>query len=234
MLNAIRFEFIRLRTLRSTWFLLSGSLALQFVVALMYAGQDELTGRERFVFSFTGISLLLVTLLPTAVAVASFGHEYRYGTITTTVLTLRGTAKVLAAKALTVAAMAACTGLGLIGVTLLVDVLHGSTPEMWRVGQVLVAVVIFTTLSGLVGLGMAATTRNATVAVVTVLGFPTIIETLIVVGTKINTGLLPFNSAMQMVKLQEGGNPWLLPLPLAALAVVLLGTGGTLLARRDI
>jgi ABC-2 type transport system permease protein len=234
MLNALRYELIRVGTLRSTWFLLGGSLALQFVVASVYAGKSDLTGREMFVFSFTGMSLLLVTLLPTAVAVASFGHEYRYRTITTTVLTLRSPAKVLAAKVLTMAAVAASTGAGLIAVTVLVDVLHGKTPEMWRVGQVLGAVVIFTTLSALVGLGVAAVTRNATIAVVTVLGFPTIIETLAVVSTSINERLLPFFSAMQLVKIQEDGDAWLLPLPLAALAVVLLGVGGVLLARRDI
>jgi ABC-2 type transport system permease protein len=232
--DALHYEWIRLRTLRSTWFLLGGALALQFVFASMYAGHDDLTPREKFVFPFTGITLTLVVLLPTAVAVASFGHEYRYRTITTTALTLRSPGKVLAAKVLTVVAAAASTGIGLIAVTLLADLLRGAVlSEMWRVGQVLFAVVLYTALSSLVGLGIAAVTRNATIAMVSAVGFPTIIETLLMLGLDVNERLLPFTSAMQMVKLQEEGNAWMLPLPLMVLALGLVATAGVLLTRRD-
>ncbi len=233
MLNAIRYELLRLGTLRSTWLLLGGGLALQFVVASMYAGHTDMTARERFVYSFTGITLLLVTLFPTAVAVSAFGHEYRHRTITTTVLTLRSRGRILAAKVLTVIALAACAGVGVVAVTLLAGAMRGGIPsELWRVGQVLVAVVVYAVLCALVGLGVAAVTRNATIAMVAVIGFPTIVEVLLLIGTKVPERLLPFLAASKMVS-PASGNVWTMPLPLLVLAVVFLGAGGVLLAQRD-
>ncbi len=233
MLNALRYEIVRLRSLRSTWVLLGCALALQFVVALEYAGHTDMTARERFVYPFTGLTLLLVSLFTTAVGVASFGHEYRYRTIATTMLTLPSRSRILAAKVLTVAAVAAAAGVGLVAVTLLAGALRGGIPsELWRVGQVLAAVVVYLMLSALVGLGIAALTRNATLAMIAVLGFPAIVETALLLGTEINERLLPFTSALKMVS-PQAGNVWTMPLPLLVLMIALVGTGGVLLSRRD-
>jgi len=233
MLNALRYELVRLRSLRSTWVLLGSALVLQFVSAMAYAGHTDLTPRERFVYPFTGITLVLVSLLPTAVAVASFGHEYRYRTITTTMLTLPSRGRILAAKVLTVTAVAAATGAGLVAVTLLAGAIHGGIPsELWRVGQVLAAVVVYLVLSAMVGLGIAAVTRNATLAMIAVLAFPTVVEVILLLATEISERLLPFSAAANMVSPQSG-NVWTMPLPLLVLAVALVGAGGVLLTRRD-
>jgi ABC-2 type transport system permease protein len=233
VLHALRYEFIRLRTLRSTWLLIGAALALQALVAGVYGGHADMTPLARFVSSFAGLPLLLVALCVTAIGVASFGHEYRYRTIATAMLTVRSRTRLLAAKALTVTAYAAGTGVGLIAVTLVVEAVRGGTPgNLARIGQVLAAVVVFCVLSALVGLGVAAVTRNSTFALITVLGFPTVVEATLLIGTDIDPRLMPFQSARQLVT-PHGGNVWLMPLPLLAVTTALLVASGVLLARRD-
>ncbi|GAB4583960.1 ABC transporter permease [Nocardia sp. IFM 10818] len=233
MYNAIRYELTRLATVRSTWVLLLTGLALQGLIAFGVSGKDDMTPREAFVACFSGLPLVLVTLCTTAVAVNAFGHEYRYGTITTTMLTLRRPGRVLAAKALTSGALAAVSGVAMVGLTLAIQGLRGGIPaETWRIAQVLGAVTLYTTLAALVGLGIAAVTRNATVAMVAAIGIPTVAE----VGgmlAGLSPKLMPFTSAAMLVRPYTGVAA-LMPLPLLGLAAGLLCAGGVLLARRDV
>ncbi|MCP9620359.1 ABC transporter permease [Nocardia otitidiscaviarum] len=233
MINAIRYELTRLATVRSTWVLLCTGLGLQAAVAYVYASKTDLTAREQFVYSFTGLSLTLVTLCITAVAVNALGHEFRYGTVATTVLVLRDRGRVLAAKALTAAGVAACASLALVGVTLLVQLLVSAVPsEAWRVAQVTGAVAVYAVLAALAGLGLVAVTGNATLSMVAVLAVPSVVE---IAGmlAGIDPSLLPFHAAAQLVTPSEG-NPVLMVLPLLLLATGLLGVGAALFARRDL
>ncbi|MET8426966.1 ABC transporter permease [Nocardia sp. NPDC004860] len=233
MSNAIRYELTRLATLRSTWTLLAVGLALQVFIAYLSAARDYATPSEQFAASVSGLPLLLAALFATAVAVNAFGHEYRYGTITTTVLTVRRPGRVLAAKALTVGALAALYGLALVGVTVLVQLLTSTLPvETSHLARAFTAVPVYVTLAALAGMGMAAVTRNATVAMVVAIGFPTVVETGAVLAG-VSPKVMPFLSAGQLV--QPGtGNPALLVLPLTLVAAGLLGLGRVLLARRDV
>ncbi|WP_157387328.1 ABC transporter permease [Nocardia terrae] len=233
MFNAIRYELTRLVTVRSTWVLLAAGLVLQGLIAYLSASRDYATPAEQFAASVHGLPLILAALFGTAVAVNAFGHEYRYGTITTTMLTLRRPGRVMAAKALTVGALMAVYGLGLVGVTVLVQGVISRLPgEPSHLAYAFVGVPVYVLLAGLVGLGVAALTRNATVSMVAAIGFPTVVETGAVLAGA-NAKLMPFLSAGQSVQ-PGSGNPVLLMLPLLALAVGLLSAGVVLLARRDV
>ncbi|MFC9999742.1 ABC transporter permease [Nocardia sp. NPDC127526] len=233
MYNAIRYELTRLASVRSTWVLLLSGLALQGLIAFGVSGKDDMTPREAFVSAFSGLPLLLVTLCTTAVAVNAFGHEYRYGTIATTVLTLRRPGRIVAAKALTSGALAAVSGIAMVALTLAIQALRGGIPaETWRIAQVLGAVTLYSTLAALVGLGIAAVTRNATVAMAAAIGIPTVVE----VGgmlAGLSPKVMPFTSAAMLVRPYTGVAA-LMPLPLLGLAAGLLCIGGVLLARRDV
>lgn len=233
MYNAIRYELTRLSTVRSTWVLLGAGLLLQAAIAYGWAAKTDMTPREALVSSFSGLTLVLVTLFSTAVAVNSFGHEYRFGTITNTMLTLRRPGRVLAAKAITTGLVAALSGAAMVGVTLVVEAAVGSIPgEIWRIAQVSGAVMLFSVLAALVGLGIAAVTRNATMAMVAVIAVPTVVETAGMLAG-VSPKLMPFGAAAALVRPYDG-NPALMVLPLLGLAAGLLAAASVLLARRDV
>lgn len=232
MLDALRYESIRLRSLRSTWILLASGLVVQFLLALEWATHGDMNVNTRFTNSFIGLFLVLVVLPFVAVAVNAFGHEYRYRTIITTTLTLRAPGRILGAKAVLVAVFGAVSGAALVGVTLLAEALVGGTPtDSALIGKALLGSVVFGLLSCLVGLGVAEISRNGTVALVVMIVFPAIIETGLGY-TKFPQSLLPFHAGEQFVVSGDPGR-WAQPLPLLVLAAVLLAASWVSLRRRD-
>ena len=229
MLDALRYEFIRFRSLRSTWILLVAGPIVQLLLALLWAGHGDLTANTRFTNSFAGLFLVLVVLPCVAVAANGFGHEYRYRTITTTTLTLRAPGRILGAKAIVAAVCGAVSGTAMVAVTLLAEAVHGGTPtDSALVGRVLVGAIVFAALSCLAGLGLAEVSRNGTVALVVMVVFPTIVETGLALA-KLPDAVQPFRSTEQFLTTGQ----WAQILPLLVVAVVLLGASRLSLGRRD-
>jgi ABC-type transport system involved in multi-copper enzyme maturation permease subunit len=231
-LDALRYEFIRFRSLRSTWVLLLTGPVFQFLIALIWAGHHDMATNARFSQSFLGLFLVLVALPSMAIAVNAFGNEYRFRTITTTTLTLRTPGRILGAKAIVAGLCGAVSGALLVGATLLAEVLMSSTPtDAGLVGQVLLGAILFTSLSCLVGLGVAEVSRNGTVALVVMVVFPAIIETALGF-TRISPSILPFRAAEAFLT-ATAADRWTLLVPLLAVAAVLLGASWVSLRRRD-
>lgn len=229
MLDALRYELIRFRSLRSTWVLLLTGPVLEFLIAMIWAGHHDMTTNARFSQSFIGLFLVLVALPSMAIAVNGFGHEYRYRTITTTTLTLRTSGRILGAKAIVAGLCGAVSGALLVGAALLAEALMGSLPtDAGLVGQVLLGSILFTVLSCLVGLGLAQVSRNGTIALLIMVVFPVIIETGLGFA-KISPSVLPFRAAESFLT----DSRWTLVLPLLAVTVVLLGASWASLRRRD-
>ncbi|HJP77786.1 MAG TPA: ABC transporter permease [Pseudonocardiaceae bacterium] len=232
MLDALRYEIIRFRSLRSTWILLFAGLAMQFLIALIWAGHHDMTTDARFGQSFLGLFLVLAVLPCIAVAVNAFGHEYRYRTIIPTTLTLRTPGRILGAKAVVAAAAGAASGAALVAVTLLAETLgDGGPADAGLVGRVLLGAVLFGVLCSLAGLGVAALSRNGTIALIVMVVFPTIIE----IGleqAKVPASILPFWSA-EVFLTSTGAGRWAQPLPLLIVVAVLLAASWLSLRRRD-
>jgi ABC-type transport system involved in multi-copper enzyme maturation permease subunit len=232
VLDALRYEFIRFRSLRSTWILLLAGLVMQFLIALIWAGHHDMTTDKRFSQSFLGLFLVLVLLPCIAVAVNAFGHEYRYRTIVPTTLTLRTPGRILGVKAIVAAAAGAASGAALVAVTLLAETLgDGGPTDSGLIGRVLLGAILLGILCSLAGLGVAAVSRNPTIALIVMVVFPTIIE----VGlaeAKVPASILPFRSAEAFLT-ATGAGRWAQPLPLLVVAVVLLAASLLSLRRRD-
>lgn len=229
MLDAVRYEFVRLRSLRSTWVLFGAGPVIQFLFAFIWATHTDMPLQTRFDNAFLGLFLVLAVLPAVAVGVAAFGHEYRYRTIVTTTLTLRTPVRILGAKAVVVALFGAISGAALVAVTLLAEAVSGAPfTDGAAISQALVGAVVFTVLSTLVGLAVAAVTRNAAVALVAMIGFPTIIETLLMLA-KVDPSVIPFAAATKLITTDR----WSSPLALLVLAVVLLAASWVTLRRRD-
>jgi ABC-2 type transport system permease protein len=106
MRNALRYEWMRLRTLRSTWWLTGLSLLVAGLLGLPALGlKGSLTVRDYgdIMTGGGGGAVFLVSILLSMIGVFAIGHEYRYGTIRPTLSALPRRSTVLAAKVLVVA-----------------------------------------------------------------------------------------------------------------------------------
>lgn len=229
MLDAVRYEFVRLRSLRSTWVLFATGPVIQFLFALIWATHRDMPLQTRFDNAFLGVFMVLAVLPAVAVGVAAFGHEYRYRTIVTTTLTLRTPPRILGAKAIVIALFGGVSGIALVAVTLLAEAVAGALfTDGAAIGQAVLGAVVFAVLSSLLGLGVAAVSRNAVIALVAMIGFPTIVETLMALG-RVDPALIPFASATRLITTGK----WSSPLALLVLAVAFLALSWVSLRRRD-
>ncbi|HEY8456991.1 MAG TPA: hypothetical protein VIL34_15475 [Actinopolymorphaceae bacterium] len=188
MIDAVRYEWVRIRTLRSTYWLTGLGLLLSAVIAgiIGWVMRDDsisaawsgviLTGGSAFSpLPFTAVFMGIVGIF-------SFGHEFRHGTILATLTAVPRRSFVVVAKCLVIAAwsfVVAVVGVGLnwtVG-----SVVAGESLPLVRgvAGAAVVGFVCFVVLWGLLGLGLGSLLRNVPAAVVLLLVFPLIVEPLI-------------------------------------------------------
>ncbi|MEU6221952.1 hypothetical protein ABZ845_31310 [Streptomyces sp. NPDC047022] len=231
-LPALRYAWAGLRTLSSTWVLTGLVVLLQLCFALA-DNRTGSTGTEQFTKGLTLMPVL--TAVPVAaLGVNAFGMEYRHRTITTTVLTLRSRAWIVAAKALVVAALGAVTA----GVAAAVDYLGVLTigrtvPDSGRALAAAGATVLYVALTGLVGLALAGLTRNAVAALSIVVLWPAVLEPLLTAALELDTRVVPFAAAKQLAEAGSGAHGYE-ALPLVALTALLLAGSTLALSRRDV
>jgi ABC-type transport system involved in multi-copper enzyme maturation permease subunit len=107
-------EWTKARTLRSTWVIAAGSVALSLLFAAIVATSQandwaEMTAAERAAFDPTSVALvgvLFTTILFGAFAVRAVAGEHSTGMIRTTFAALPGRRRVVLAKAVIAAALA--------------------------------------------------------------------------------------------------------------------------------
>lgn len=112
MIDALRYEWMRLTTLRSTYWLAGLGIGLHLLVMLLIAwgiSVSEMSPSDDQTFSILatgGASIggppLLVAYLLGVIGVMAFGHEYRHGMIRATLTAVPSRAVVFAAKVLVV------------------------------------------------------------------------------------------------------------------------------------
>lgn len=188
MIRAMRYELIRLRTIRSTWWLVFLSLLATGSIAWAVAANlvaEPLDVADATVLLTGGASYS--PLVPPAVFMAvlgvlAFGHEYRHGSIRATLIAIPRRSRVMAAKTLTVALTAAVVavlslavawgvGFAVLGERML-DLPWVEDP----LPRVLGGYVAFVVLSALLGLALAGLFRNVPAALVAILVIPLVLE----------------------------------------------------------
>jgi ABC-2 type transport system permease protein len=190
MIDALRYEIVRLRTLRSTYWLIGIALAFQLVMSMLIAWRMSVSvnppvGDDAFdllatIGASTGIAPLFIAYVIGLVGVFSIGHEYRHGMIRATLTALPDRRLVFLAKILTTAAVSAAAAVMCILIALLSDVVFGlDLPTGRGLFDMTVGTVIFTVLFCLSGLAFAALTRNQTAAVALVMLVPTVVEQIV-------------------------------------------------------
>lgn len=259
MIAALRYEIARLRTIRSTWWLLVLTLFASAGITFAIAWGSRSETAEVFgIADILSITSGLVSVLVALVGVFSFGHEYRYGTIRPALTAIPGRSGFLAAKLLVTTVWAVIVGaLTLVLLSVVVLVVPGQdiadAPYTWEpVGRVVLGYFLLLVLYTVVGLSLAGLFRNLPAALVTLLVFPLVVEN-ILRAVLLLPGLsgiawigkyLPFGAGDALVRtaLQDAGNapesfqsltPLAGGLTFGIFALALLALTWTLFERRD-
>jgi ABC-2 type transport system permease protein len=181
--DALRFEWVRLRTLRSTYWLIGSALVLNVAVALLvaYLSQDDAT-RAVVVAAVTGgganMPVPMAVVLLAVLGVFASGHEYRYGTIQPTLTTVPQRVRLFTAKMLVVGA----TTLVVTAVSVLLNV--AATAPFWDRLPTLADVTVpgyllLAVLWAMLGVALGQLLRGVPGALVVILVTPMIVEQLI-------------------------------------------------------
>jgi ABC-type transport system involved in multi-copper enzyme maturation permease subunit len=215
--DALRFETVRVGTIRSTYLvgllglLLCGLVALG--LGLDLRGSDLsaapvtlliAAGGESLPFSVMGFAVAIIGVFAT-------GHEYRYGTILPTLTAMPRRSSLLAAKIMIVAAVSAAAALAAVAFNLLVGrlTLGAPLPPLVEspIPAVLAGYIVLVMLHGILGAALGQLTRGITAAIVFVLITPLLIEPVITVLAQVEAlswlgdvvPYLPFTAGMRLV-----------------------------------
>ncbi|WP_133884138.1 ABC transporter permease [Glycomyces sp. NRRL B-16210] len=187
MLDALRYEWTRLTTLRSTYWLIGlgvlAALAIP-VIAGFAVGDEEmipealaimLNGGAAFGIPFLAVFMAIVGIFAT-------GHEYRHGTIQPTLTALPQRSRLVLAKLLVVSGVTVVvTFVSLALNALAVLVFWGELPGLFEdpLRAALLGYVAYTLVYTLVGLGLGLLFRGVPSALVVIFLAPLVIENLI-------------------------------------------------------
>ena len=229
-IGALRHEWIRLRSVRSTWVLVLGAIVSAGLVAWIVAreitrGQEFLSEPETVVSLLTGSSgvgpLSFPALFAGLVGVAALGTEYRHGLMQTTLTAIPRRGVLLTAKLLVIGTFAALIAVLSVGAAYAVgraEVGPGLSTSLLTAGdteRALGGFLALVLLTSLLGVALGALLRSATAAAVVLVALPALVEPLAIwalTGPNSATANeiashLPFTAGAQMVNLPGGDGP---------------------------
>lgn len=224
MSRALAYEWVRLRTLRSTWWLSAVSLFLSaaLTVGIAFGLRSDGSAQALAVAWTAGSGFSPVpfaAVFGAVIGVFTFGHEYRHGAILATFTDLPRRGQVIAAKLI----VPAVWGVAVSLVALVLDwvavrlvwgsktTAHGFAPS--PTGRLLLGFVLLTVIWTLMGVGLGALLRSIPAAIVVVFVVPLIVEPVITAVFTLVHGLhsfhrlpdfLPFSAGARMVATNVG------------------------------
>ncbi|WP_310962336.1 hypothetical protein [Nocardioides terrisoli] len=233
MRDALAYELVRIRTIRSTWWLTGTAIVIGLAITTLMSwaighdfGQhgtsaDDLRGLGPIVvtqLAATGQLPSLVAFLMAMVGIFAWGHEYRHGMIRASLTALDSRTAFWIAKYAVCVAWAVAVSLvtmllaGLIATAFLHDYVTIFSGQTWGViGRQLVYVVILTCL----GMAFTSLTRSQAFALVTLFLWPLLIESIISLIFHLVPGLrdhsevtrfLPFGAGRRLVDVLDHGH----------------------------
>lgn len=190
MIDAIRYEVVRLRTVRSTYWLIGIALVLQLLLSFIIAwrlpetgplsGGDEVFAILVTIGASLGFAPLFIAYILGLVGVFSMGHEYRHGMIRATLTALPNRLTVLGAKVVVAAVVSGIAAVVCVLIAVLAAQLFGvGMPTADGFWGLTAGTVVYTMLFSVSGLAFAAITRHQTAAVALLLLVPTLVEAII-------------------------------------------------------
>ena len=188
MLDALRFEWMRLWTLRSTYWMIGIGVLAAAVIPLIFglAASGELLFDEVIAVSVNGgasFGIPFLAVFMAVVGILATGHEYRHGTIQPTLTALPQRSRLLLAKILVVSAVTVAATL--VSMLLNVGILlafWGEVPGLFSdpVLPSLLGYLLYTLIYMLIGMGLALLFRGVPPALVVIFLMPLVIENIVV------------------------------------------------------
>lgn len=193
MIDALRYEWVRLTTIRSTYWLIGLTLALYLVLTMLVGISIDdsnvgslVDGRQTLAAMLTvgasaGFAPLLMAYILGIIGVFSMGHEYRHGMIRATLTAVPNRFAVVGAKLVSIAAVAAVAAVLTMLVGMFSAVVVGLDVPIASMftAELVLGVVVYTILFSWAGLAFAGLIRHQTAAVALLILFPTVIESII-------------------------------------------------------
>lgn len=190
MIDALRFEFVRMRTLRSTWWMIAVALFVEIAVAVLVgyfarndiADQGATEAQSIILGALTGGSgyapLPLMGIFAAIIGAFTFGHEYFRKTITSSLASVPRRSILVAAKTLVLVLTAivlavAGVGLGWAAMSIASGNVIKLTSDMT---PVLVGFVIQVVLMALLSMALCLLTRSLPLTMAAIFVWPLIIE----------------------------------------------------------
>jgi ABC-2 type transport system permease protein len=244
--HAARMEWIKLRSLRSTWWTLAVTIAAAVAIAVAVGVNTEDATGDLTNNALAGISVGL--LLTGILGVLTATSEHSSGTIRSTLAAIPNRPLVLAAKAAVFGAVALAVGEAAAFVSFLAGAAAlpaGIAGPALRQPGVLRAVVLGGAgycLIGLLGLGLGTVVRHTPVAIGLLVGGVYVVAQLVAGLAPVLMPWLPIAVVANSLTVVRPGmaigdvrflSPWAGLGVLAAYAALALGAGAWLLAERD-
>lgn len=255
MREALRFEWVRIRTIRSTYWLIASALLLNAAVAVSVAlaAHGNALDAEIVGAVVTGggpySPLPFAAVFLAVVGVFATGHEYRYGTIQPTLTTVPRRSALLAAKLVVLAALAlAVTVVSLFADIVAALLVWGEVPGLTSqpLAAALPGYLVLVLLWAVLGAALAQLFRGVPSALVVILVVPLVVEQLIFSLSYVPAldwlvpvvRFLPFMAGKQLVHLggevdHEFFDRWLSGGVFASFVAIVLTVAWILFKRRD-
>jgi hypothetical protein len=168
-MRGVASEWIKVRSVRTTWALLAAGIVLDLAIAGLVAGLvspqdlgDDTVGLLGGI-GFTGVLVLVLGVLIST-------NEYRHGTANSTFLVEPRRERVVASKIAVAALVGLATGIvfAALSAAVVLTILRQRdlAPDGGDVAKVLIGTVLATALSCMFGVGLGAAVRNQVVGIV--------------------------------------------------------------------
>lgn len=221
MKAALAYELMRIRTIRSTWWLTGLAIGLGVLVTgLISWGLSVDHGEAESDLGVMGSLLVtqlsatgevpsIVCFLVAIIGILAWGHEYRHGMVRASLTTVSSRVAFATAKYLVVSVWVAVTVLvacllsGLLAQLVLGDWLTIWNSQTW---SIVFRQVLFAVLLTLVGAGFTAVTRSQVAALVLLFIWPLVIETLVHLIFAIVPSLRDSQDALRFLPFDAGRN----------------------------
>ncbi|MEO6159280.1 MAG: ABC transporter permease [Ilumatobacteraceae bacterium] len=251
MINVLRSEWIKLRTVRMNWVLLFIAIAFPLIVsALTTALQNESNiDSENLLGLVTGTSVVTALLLGVVGAV-SITSEFGFGTIRPTFAATPRRSTVIASKAIVIVTVTALVEAVVVIVTYSVCSAIASSrgvavslSDAPAGSAAIVGVIAFAGIVSLLGYGLGLMLRNTPAAVAVLILWPLLIENLLTAllsAAKVShpAKFMPYISGIQLANPDSGSDSNFLSRVPAGLyfftvTMVIVVIGAVLTSRRD-